>query len=103
MKVKELRQILSHANDDETVCIPVFRVGGVGGRAFVEVKSTYSGFDWDNGKFFLNGSEELREIDRNEIETLLEKYEELSWKKSQIDKIKRENKMLKEQLAKLQA
>lgn len=83
------------------VGIKVFRVGAVGGTPVVPIKSVHMGFDWDKGKLIMTTEPELREVNRDEIKTLLDKYEELGWKQSQISSLKRENEKLKKQVEEL--
>jgi hypothetical protein len=102
MNTNELILKLQYA-DDLQVVIPVYRVGSVGGTSYVNVKSVTTGFDWDAGRIFLNTEERLREIDRDEIKTLQDKYEELGWKQYAISNLKRENKRLKERIKELES
>lgn len=107
MNLEELKRMVDFAYDRATgyasrdnpesykIVIPVYRVGSVGGTPSVDVKNISIGFDWDNGKIFVNPESRLREIDRDEIKSLQDKYDELGWKKMQIDDLKRENKKLK--------
>ena len=84
------------------VMIPVFRVGSIGGQPCVDATNATLGFDWDNGRFFITAETTLREIDRDEIKSLLQKYDELSWKQYKISAIKRENENLKKKVQELQ-
>jgi hypothetical protein len=102
MNTNELILKLQYA-DDLQVVIPVYRVGAVGGTSYVNVKSVTTGFDWDAGRIFLNTEERLREIDRDEIKTLQDKYDELGWKHYEISNLKRENKKLKERIKELES
>jgi hypothetical protein len=113
MNLEELKRAVDFAYDratgyasrdnpeNYTVVIPVYRVGSVGGTPSVVVKSLSVGFDWDRGKIFINPESRLREIDRDEIKSLQDKYDELGWKKMQIDELKREIKKLKTENEKL--
>lgn len=88
-----------HMNlDDIQVVIATHKVGLAGGTPSTNVKSINLGFDWDKGKLIISPEKILREIDRDEIKMLRDKYEELGWKKSKIDRIVKENKRLKERL-----
>lgn len=107
MNLLELKQIVDHAVehshdlDQITVRILTFKVGSAGHVPCTDVKSMMMGFDWEARSFLIQPESTLREIDRDEIKTLRDKYEELSWSLYRIDKIKRENKQLKEQLEQL--
>jgi hypothetical protein len=108
MNTKELifqleRAVQFGRKDDLQVVIPVYRVGSVGGTSYVNVKSVTTGFDWDAGRIFLNTEERLREIDRDEIKTLQDKYDELGWKQYKISGLQRENKKLKERIKELES
>lgn len=81
--------------------IQVKRIGSVAGTPLVNVKSIHSGFDWDNNKIIIVPETELREIDRDEIKSIQEKYDELGWKYYKINNLQRENKKLKEEIEKL--
>lgn len=111
MTLSELKELVDRAYDSATRChrdpekvtvyIPTFKVGSAGHIPVTGVKSVYMGFDWEANSCIITPDVVLREIDRNEIDALHKKYEELSWKLSDINRIKRENKQLKEQLDKL--
>lgn len=108
MTLTELKQMVDrayeraakgHRNPDSvTVYIPTFKVGAVGHIPVTGVKSVHMGFDWEANSCLITPETSLREIDRDEIKTLREKYDDLSWKLSDIDRLKRENKRLKEQI-----
>jgi hypothetical protein len=88
--------------DDWKVVIPVRRIGSIGGTPCVNIESVSAGFDWDSGKVFLSTKESLREIDRDEIKAIRDKYEELGWSQYKIGKIKKENEMLKKRIEELE-
>lgn len=88
---------------DITVGIVVRRVGSVGGTPIVDVANMHLGFDWDSGKLLITATTDLREIDRDEIKSLMDRYEELGWKQYKISGLQRENKKLKEEIATLKA
>ena len=86
--------------EDVQVVIATHKVGLIGGTPNTNIKCINLGFDWDRGKLIIYPEQTLREISRDEIKTLKDKYEELGWSKYKIDKIVKENKKLKEQLNK---
>lgn len=86
--------------EDIQVVIATHKVGVIGGTPHTNIQSINLGFDWDRGKLIIYPEQTLREIDRDEIKTLKDKYEELGWSKYQIDKLVNDNKRLKEQLNK---
>ena len=86
--------------EDIQVVIATHKVGLIGGTPNTNIKRIDLGFDWDRGKLIIYPEQTLREIDRDEIKALRDKYEELGWSKYKIDKIVKENKKLKEQLNK---
>ena len=86
--------------EDVQVVIATHKVGLIGGTPNTNIKCINLGFDWDRGKLIIYPEQTLREIDRDEIKTLKDKYEELGWSKYKIDKIVKENKKLKGQLNK---
>ena len=105
MTLEELKEFLEHAlrhqRHDPTamqIGIVVQTAGSVGGTPTVGVKNLSIGFDWDNGKILIYPDKDLREIGRDEIKAIRDKYEELGWSQYKIDNIKRENKQLKEKL-----
>lgn len=87
--------------DSITVYIPSFKTGSVGHIPCTDVKGANMGFDWEASSFLIWPEKELREIDRDEIKSLRDKYEELSWTHYKVSKIKKENEKLKEEIAKL--
>ena len=111
MNLTELKQLVDRAYDSAmrghrdpdkvTAYISTFKVGTAGHIPVTGVKSVHIGFDWEANSCIITPEVQLREIDRDEIKTLQEKYEELSWKQMDINRLKRENKQLKGQLAKL--
>lgn len=98
MEQQAIRQRLNL--EDIQVVIASHKVGLIGGTPSTNIKYISLGFDWDKGKLIIYPEQTLREIDRDEIKTLKDKYEELGWSKYKIDKIVKENKKLKEQLNK---
>ena len=86
--------------EDVQVVIATHKVGLIGGTPNTNIKCINLGFDWDRGKLIIYPEQILREINRDEIKTLKDNYEELSWSKYTIDKLVKENKRLKEQLSK---
>lgn len=98
MEQQAVRQRLNL--EEIQVVIASHKVGLIGGTPSTNIKDINLGFDWDKGKLIIYPEQTLREIDRDEIKTLGDKYEELVWSKYEIDKIVKENKKLKEQLNK---
>lgn len=106
MNISELKKLVDKLyertkdyNIDFTqVGIQVKRIGAIGGTPLVDIESIRAGFDWDANKIIIVPSTPLREIDRDEIKAIQEKYDELGWKQYDIDKLKRENKKLKKEL-----
>ncbi len=98
MEQQAIRQRLNL--EDVQVVIATHKLGLIGGTPNTNIKCINLGFDWDRGKLIIYPEQTLREIDRDEIKALKDKYEELGWSKYKIDKIVKENKKLKEQLNK---
>jgi len=92
-----------HRKQDWQVVIPVYRVGAVGGTPSVDIKIVRAGFDWDSGRIFIEPETRLREIDRDEIKTMQDKYEELGWKHYEISGLKSENKKLRKRIEELES
>ena len=111
MNLSELKQCVDHAilqcerthrnPETVTVRIPSYKTGVAGHIPCTEVKSAVMGFDWEASSFLIRPIEELREINRDEMKALRDKYEELSWTHYKVSKVKQENKNLKAELAKL--
>lgn len=111
MKLSEFKQLVDRAYenamrgqrdpDNVTVYISTFKVGTAGHIPVTGVKSIHMGFDWEANSCIITPEKQLREIDRDEIKSFHDQYEELSWKLSDINRLKRENKRLKEQVDKL--
>ncbi|MCK9369277.1 hypothetical protein M0R04_05000 [Candidatus Dojkabacteria bacterium] len=86
------------------VVIEVQRVGSVGATPTVPIKHISMGFDWDKGKMIIcSEGVELREAGRDEIAMLLDKYEDLSIKQSEITRMRNEIKSLTKKIDKLEA
>jgi hypothetical protein len=99
----QVNQLRVHNNGDSLrVCIPVFRAGVMGGMPCVDLRNVSTGIDWDSGKVILWPETELREIDRDEIKTILERHDELGWKQYKIRGIQRENEKLKQRVQELE-
>lgn len=111
MTLTELKQAVDHAiascerghrdPNTVTVYIPSYKTGTAGHIPCTAVKYANMGFDWEASSFLIRPEKELREIDRDEIKTLRDKYEELSWTHYKVNKIKKENENLKAEVAKL--
>lgn len=102
MKIKELKQILEaygDSYDDNELVIPVFALGTLGPIPTVSTQSLTMGFDWEAGLAIISPEKKLRVIDKDEVEELKAKYDELSMKYYQVSKIKKENKRLKESIS----
>jgi hypothetical protein len=84
------------------VGIQVKRIGSVGGTPLVDLHSVRVGFDWDRGKVIITPVTPLRETDRDEIQMLIDKYEELGSSYMTIQNLKKEVKKLKEKIASLE-
>jgi hypothetical protein len=103
----ELKRAVDHAvsradnPEDVNVCIMTYKVGSVGHVPFTDVGSANLGFDWEKGSFLINPKTTLREIDKDEIAEIRDKYDELGWSYYKISKIKRENEALKKQVEEL--
>lgn len=108
MNIIELKKIVDRLYETTkeykeltNIGIQVKRVGSVAGTPLVNVKSIHSGFDWNAGKIIIVPETDLREINRDEIKSIQEKYDELGWKYYKINNLQRENKKLKEEIEKL--
>ena len=112
MNLLELKQAVDRAmehvnqrhNDASliTVRIPSFMVGTAGHMPCTDVKTAGMGIDWEASSFLIFSKNQLREIDRDEIASLKKQYDELGWSHYKINKIKSENKQLKEKLKQLE-
>lgn len=113
MKLNELKEAVDHAvkecerqhcdPESVTVYIPTFKVGTVGHIPCTAVRSARMGFDWESHSFLVQPLDTLREIDRDEINTIRKKYDELGWSHYKVSKIKKENEQLKQQVQQLKA
>ena len=108
MKVKELKEIIERLEnnncniEDIEVVVPTMKLGCAGPTPTTSIRSAFKGIDWDNNKLLLYPETTLREIERDEIKSLKEKYEELGRKVYEINNLKRENKKLKDKINKLE-
>lgn len=109
MTLLELKQAVDRAvslytnADQVNVVVKVSRVGAVGATSAVSIKHANLGIDWDHGRFLIYPETDLREIDRDEIKSLRENYDELGWQLYQIQNIKRENAKLKQEINELRS
>ncbi len=113
MKLNELKEAVDHAVENclrghqnpesVTVYIPTYKVGTAGHIPCTGIRSARMGFDWEANSFLIQPAETLREIDRNEIDTIRKKYDELGWSHYKVSKIKKENEQLKQQVQQLKA
>ena len=63
MTVKELRQALENARDDDVVMVCAKSQGRVvGGTYAIPVMWACAGFDWNHGRFLIRPSCELRKV-----------------------------------------
>lgn len=112
MNLLELKQLVEYAvessirqhKDPEkvTVYIPTYKTGSAGHIPCTGVAHANMGFDWEASSFLITPEKTLREIDRDEIKSLKDKYEELSWSHYKVSKIKRENETLKAKIKELE-
>lgn len=58
----------------EQQVIATHKVGLIGGTPNTNIKFINLGFDWDRGKLIIYPEQTLREIDRDEIKALKDKY-----------------------------
>lgn len=72
MKLSELKKYIDRqfefmrSGEDPEVAIQIkLPYSTVGGSPFTKVKSVQMGFDWDQGKFFINPEEDLTPSDRD--------------------------------------
>lgn len=98
-------QAVKHHRDPEMVrvCVPTLKLGVAGHIPVTNIVRANLGFDWENNSFILTPESKLREIDHDEITLLKKNYEELSWKKTKIDQMRRDDKMKIKRLEKLVA
>lgn len=101
-QLERVTQFSKGRMDDWQVVIPVYRVGAVGGTPSVSIKIVRGGIDWDKGRIFIEPETRLREIDRDEIKMMQDKYEELGWKHYEISGLKKENKRLLKRIEELE-
>lgn len=103
LQLQRVCQFAKGRMDDWQVVIPVYRVGAVGGTPSVNIKIVRGGIDWDSGRIFIEPETRLREIDRDEIKVLQDKYEELGWKQYKISGLQKEIKSLKKKIEELES
>ena len=107
MNLHELKQAVDHAYNSfdlrdptqVTVYIHTVKVGTAGHVPCTAITSAGMGIDWEARSFLIRPEHELREIDRDEIKSLRDQYEELGWTSYKVTKIKKENERLKQQIA----
>lgn len=103
MKLSELKRIVerydSLGGEDEEVVIQIkLPYSTVGGSPFVKVKTVYSGFDWDQGKFFFIPEEDLCPSDRDFAKQMREMQDRAGWADYENRNLKAEIRQLKKKL-----
>ena len=105
MKLHEFKNIVDHCNnslyenEEEKVVIAIKRPWStVGGSPFVEVKSASSGFDWDQGKFFIYPEQNLYLGEDTSAEKVSELSKKLERIRYELWTTKQEVKRLKKKL-----
>lgn len=98
-RLVELSQKRHTSPENISVGVKIFRLGSVGPTSTVGVKSITLGFDWDKDKLIIIAEKELREIDRDEIASLLDRFDEMGWTQYEVDSLKRENARLNKLLS----
>ena len=105
MKLSELKKYVDRqfeymrAGDDPEVVIGIkLPYSTVGGSPFTKVKSAQMGFDWDQGKFFINPEEELTPSDRDFAKQMTEMQERAGWADYENRNLKAEIRRLKKLL-----
>lgn len=94
---------LQHTNyqrddaDKVNVGIEVFALQTCGTR-IVPIKNIALGFDWNRNKLIITPEVDLREINRDEIQDLINNHEDLGRSELLIRQLKSENSKLKKQL-----
>ena len=105
MKFRELKayidrqmELMRDYEDPEVVIQIKLPYSTVGGSPFVKVKSVQMGFDWDQGKFFLNPEEDLTPSDRDFAKQMKEMQERAGWADYENRNLKAEIRRLKKKL-----
>jgi hypothetical protein len=103
MKLSELKRIVeryySLGGEDEEVVIQIkLPYSTVGGSPFVKVKTVYSGFDWDQGKFFIIPEEDVTPSDRDFAKQMKEMQDRAGWADYENRNLKAEIRQLKKKL-----
>ena len=105
MKLSELKkyvdrhiEFMRSGEDPEVVIGIKLPYSTVGGSPFAKVKSAQMGFDWDQGKFFINPEEELTPSDRDFAKQMTEMQERAGWADYENRNLKAEIRRLKKLL-----
>jgi hypothetical protein len=105
MKLSELKKYIDRhiefmrSGEDPEVVIGIkLPYSTVGGSPFTKVKSAQMGFDWDQGKFFINPEEELTPSDRDFAKQMTEMQERAGWADYENRNLKAEIRRLKKLL-----
>jgi len=71
---------LQHKDPTEIkVGIRVKVIGTIGSLPTVPVKNIMMGFDWDKGTCIITPEKDLRETDRDEIQAIQKKFDDMGW------------------------
>ena len=105
MKLSELKKYIDRhiefmrSGEDPEVVIGIkLPYSTVGGSPFTKVKNVQMGFDWDQGKFFINPEEELTPSDRDFAKQMTEMQERAGWADYENRNLKAEIRRLKKLL-----
>lgn len=103
MKFSELKRLVDlyyrdMREDDEVVIQIKLPYSTVGGTPFVKVKNVQSGFDWDQGKFFVIPEEDVCPSDRDFAKQMKDMQERAGWADYENRNLKAEIRQLKKKL-----
>lgn len=103
MKFSELKRLVDlyyrdMREDDEVVIQIKLPYSTVGGTPFVKVKNVQSGFDWDQGKFFVIPEEDVTPSDRDFAKQMKDMQERAGWADYENRNLKAEIRQLKKKL-----
>lgn len=78
-----------------SVSIKSYMLGTVGPTSTTDIATINMGFDWDKGRVIINPTKTLREIDRDEVKSIRDRFEKEGWTQYSVRNLKAEHNKLK--------
>lgn len=90
-----------HSNKDAMPVILIKSPCHVGGSPTVNIKTIYSGIDWDANKIIIEPEIDLQLADHDYLASARKQLSDMGWTAYEFNNLKRENARLRKELAKI--